>query len=200
MGLSELGHEVWLITSGEGRIVGEESEKVKTLTKISLSNASNIFSQFDLVIMYTWLSRPFVSWVEEATKSGTNVIIKCDHDGRIGTKARLVHERSKYIISNFWKPRLLYASIKQLVKISAIYSKTMRKMIFSRLVKQVELSKKVLIESPHAAYNLSAVLGHLNRYDLIEKIVAVPNPVAPWFTRNTPQKFDKENMIISVAR
>ncbi|AIY85864.1 MULTISPECIES: glycosyltransferase family 4 protein [unclassified Thermotoga] len=198
LGLREIGHDTALLTNGRGELV-DHNENVNVISNIDLKQAREIFSKFDLVIMYTWLSHGYTNWVEVASRV-TKVIIKCDSIGRYGITYKLMHPIYKFYIENLWNPFFLAKVSKMKIKTTLTrFNKGLRKHLYYGFLRQSELASKIIIESPKAATNLVTVYSYLGRYDLIDKIVVIPNPVAPVFTRND-LSLQKQNVIVSVGR
>jgi|GEM_PF-811127 len=207
LGLFELGADVALLTSGKGEIHSfnnsddYDATKLRVIGSIENSEAKNIFSEFDYVIMYTWFAKNLTNWVKEAKESGCKVILKLDHNGKFGTRETLVHSSQKYIIRNFWRIEYILKVPRLVLKNLLVFSSTkFKRNFFKHLIVQAELADRIIIESPHAAYNLVTIFGDLGVHDLIEKIRVIPNPVSPSFSRSAISNVYKENLVVAVGR
>ncbi len=160
---------------------------------VQISNKKELYntkfwerSDSDVIIMYSWLSIRYTSLVEIMKLSGKKIIIKSDSAGRIGYPVipyRLnVPIFSNYFIKDIWRQAKRFPL----------------KILYEKMIKQIELSDGVIIESPDAVSNLSYFLTRWDREDLIKKIYCVPNPVTPDIIESGLKT--KENIVVCVGR
>lgn len=145
----------------------------------------------DVILAYTWLSKSYTSLVEKMKLGGKKVLIKSDSNGRIGYPFQPVYLRV---------PLLERLTVRDIVRnigwrlpFKFLHSKTT-----TQIIRQIELSDGVIVESPDALSNLNFFLATWARRDLIEKTHFVPNPVTPEFVESEIGR--KENIVVSYGR
>lgn len=201
IGLTENGIETYLVSSGKGELTLPES-KIAILGKISDEEFSKISSQFDFVIMYTWFSSKYRNLVEEVAKR-TKVIIKCDSDGRNYSFSRKKIPGSLlYAYKKIYTPKNFLRVIKfELKQLMVKMSRNVRERVFGGFISQIRIAHRVVIESPHAAYNLIQGMGKLGMFSEMKKIVVIPNPVSDNFLNISLSEIQsKENIVLSIGR
>ncbi len=140
----------------------------------------------DFIIVYSWLSINYTSLINVIKSSGKKILIKADSDGRIGYP--IVPYKLKIpVFSNYF-----FRSLPRQIKRFPLM------WLFRIIIKQIELSDGVIVESPDALSNLNYFLTKWGRKDLIKKIYCVPNPVTPDIIRSELK--EKENIIVCVGR
>jgi hypothetical protein len=146
----------------------------------------------DLIIMYTWLSDSYTPILEKMKSGGKRVFIKSDCDGLVG-----------YPLPNRYTrvPILESGTIRLSIMLRLLWRfplKSHHSKIAAKIIRQVELSDGVLIESPEALLNLNYFLSTWKREDLTKKTYFIPNPVTPEFISS--EISNKENIVISYGR
>jgi glycosyltransferase involved in cell wall biosynthesis len=193
LGLLETGTNTSLITLEKKELIGYHPSFPVIKKTIDELYSERFWAQedSDAIICYTWLTSPYTPLIEKMKASGKRIIIKCDRDGRVEYPFK----------STFLRPplreRLTIAEIKRSMwwslPIKSLHAKTAFK-----IIKQIELSDGVIIESPDALSNLNFFLTAWGRRDLIKKAYFVPNPVSPEFVEGDIGK--KENLAVSFGR
>ncbi len=143
----------------------------------------------EFIIFYSWLSPIYNKIFINLNKMGKKIVIKADRRGNVGI-IRQPREKLSLITRRFVSsPK--YAFKQSLKTVVGFKYEAM-------MIKQIELSNALAIETPDAAEALNFFLIQKGKKELIRKIRVVPDPVTPDFI-NT-RLLEKENIVISVGR
>ncbi|NCB20877.1 MAG: glycosyltransferase [Clostridia bacterium] len=139
------------------------------------------------LIIYSWLSIKYTGMIEAANKAGIKVILKLDSDGNL-----LYPDKPSYMkvfgLNNSLKAKMVHC-----IRLFQWY--VIPKYISRIRIKQINLSHKLIIESPIAKDNLSITLNYWNQSHLIPKITVIENPIE-WIK----QESSKDNKILCIGR
>jgi glycosyltransferase involved in cell wall biosynthesis len=194
LGLKEIGLANCLLTLKKPNLVNhnpsitilQEEEKVFNLEDYWLKNDS------DVIIAYTWLSGAYNKILSRMKKSGKKVLIKADSDGLIGYPLPNRNLRVP-IFEGGTIPLSLALRISWHRPFKFLFSKRTK-----RIIKEIELSDGVIIESPEALSNLNYFLCAWGRTDLISKNHFIPNPTAQEFINSEIKQ--KEDIAVAFGR
>jgi len=158
------------------------------LIQIKETSQVSEFKDFDVFIIYSWLSPRYTALIELLKNLGKTVIVKADSDGRIGASRGPLKKFDRR--SSKWR-----------FPLDVFKRFSMVGYAIDRLrIKQFRLADLVVIECPEAAENLSFFLSEYRREDLIKKIRVIPNPVTDDIFNSILDCKRKENLVISIGR
>lgn len=182
--LAALGHEVILVS------VNGPSGELHSLTVLSLEDWLTDVTRGrvpDVLIAITRFNQRITSILRRAKAAGCIVIVKGDTDGTVGFPLRPNYLRARPILAN---PLNIFRQLKWSIPVPSI--------IRTRL-DQISISDATIVESPGAAANLSYFLYFWGCHKYVQKINAIPNPVAPDVALLVPPE-NKEKLIVSIGR
>lgn len=141
------------------------------------------------VIFITHFHGIYTKILYVAKRSGKKIAIKADSDGRITFP----------VPPRIWTPFLPLPYKERIKNIG----RAIKGLIFcfkklNDIVQQVELSDKVMFETPQAVENFKKILRFCRREELIKKVSFCPSPIANDVVLSPIPK-SKENIIIAVA-
>lgn len=133
----------------------------------------------DVIIAYPFFHGAWYSQLIEKMKSGgKKVLLKLDSDGKIAYPLQRHYHRVPL------RERLTIRDVMSDV-FWCLPSKSLKRRkhasVAAEIIKQIDLSNAVIIESPEALANLNYFLAAWGRIDLIKKTHFIPNPVTPEF-------------------
>lgn len=170
VGFSELGHQCEIIgISGAVPKKGESRFIVRYITQAeAVSSAFWSASGYDLVLCYTWLRKQYLPVMAAIRQAGVKLVTKSDSDGRYN-----------YPVTPRWGqdivPRLSLPYLRILLR--KLKRRAFVGSYLSALVRHIELADGVILESPGAYSNVSAILVYAGRPDLVSKLFSIQNPV-----------------------
>jgi glycosyltransferase involved in cell wall biosynthesis len=131
---------------------------------------------YDVIIVYSWLSRHYLPVISAMKEAGSIVLAKGDTDGRKGFP--VISRDFYYKGNNIWGK--MY---KTAIKRSPAFVRDLILRLYGRrqvayLIEHIHLTDKVIVESPQAWANLAYICLYWKKPELIKKISIVPNPVA----------------------
>jgi glycosyltransferase involved in cell wall biosynthesis len=193
LGLLEIGTRADVITVSKIDLANYTPEFCLIQKTLNELETEQFWSKCDsdVILAYTWLSPPYTSLVEKMKLGGKKILIKSDSNGRVEypfqpdyLRAPLLERLTiRDIVRNIWE-RLPF---------KFLHSKST-----TQIIKQIELSDGVIVESPDALSNLNYFLTTWGRQDLIKKTYFVPDPVTPDFI--DAEIGTKENIVVSYGR
>ncbi len=149
----------------------------------------------DVILAYPLRGTLYSPLLAKIKASGKKVLLKLDSDGKIAYPL----QRDYFMVP--LKERL---SLRNIVGdvwwhvASESQKRNRHAAVALELIKRVELSDAVIIESPDAQSNLNYFLTAWGRSDLTKKTVFIPNPVRPEFTEAPLNK--KEKTVVAFGR
>lgn len=195
LGLKEIGLSNVLLTLKKPSLTNPLNQSITILQEEKSEFIQEKYwrsNNADIVIAYTWLSGAYNEIIAQMKSGGKKVLIKADSDGLIG-----------YPLPNRYLrvPTFEGGTIALSLALKISWHKPF-KFLFSkrtkRIIKEIELSDGVIIESPEALSNLNYFLSAWERRDLISKNHFIPNPIATEFINSEVKP--KEDIAISFGR
>lgn len=194
LGLNDLGVEAELITVEKPSLRGYQQIPLRFVQAGEASRPEYWRSTpYDVVIIYTWLGRPYLPIIAALKKAGKKVIVKGDIDGRLCYPA---FPRSVYRTRKVGKLlRHMPGPLRALAEKTIARLRTLPR----RIIPHLEAADALVLESPQAKANLAYILVYWGRPDLTGKIHFIPNPVADDIAR-APIPARKKRKIVAVGR
>lgn len=191
-GLGEIGDDVVLVTYVKEDLKGYKApfalKQIKRIEEILNGET------YDRAIVYSWIDPRYNNTLAIIKKIAGLIIVKADSDGRIGT---IGEPKRRYDLLKKTTNRPIWKIIPRVLRSCLL---PLGSKIENGRVSQVELADKIVIESPDAAQNICSFLSRKQRYDLINKIAFIPDPVTPEFSRENISNANKRNIVVSIGR
>jgi len=198
LGLIENGVNVDVLTLNKKELANY-SPSFPILTQNSLEEYNNqqywLKNDSDVILAYTWLRTAYRPIIEKIKSAGKKVIIKCDSDGRIAYP--LERHNLRVPLKERWSTLAAINDLRWRLS-SESWKRRHHSVEAKEVIKQIELSDAVIIESPEAQSNLNFFLVTWGKPDLVRKVTFIPNPIAPDFLKTAIGK--KEKTIVSYGR
>lgn len=182
LGFQELGHDCDILA-----VLGANKSTIPGKFPVTYLSAADICDSafwsstpYDLVICYTWLRAKYLPLLYAIKKSGKKVIVKGDSDGRYNFPVTPRWGQDIVSLISIASIRIALRKLKRSICINSY---------LNDLVLHIESIDRLVVESPGAYSNLSAILVYAKRPDLVAKISSIQNPVgAGALNRNISSK------------